>query len=70
MASKCKHVRIFVARRKPDEYGHCVKCSCSCGRIKTNWHTEEWKARIAFEQNRTDKYALQRQLTPTTIYVN
>jgi hypothetical protein len=47
--SKCTHRRIHFEHRE-DKYGQNILCRCSCGTVKTNWHTEEWKARQAYFQ--------------------
>ncbi len=50
----CQHINPIIVIRRGDKYGQNVRVQCACGKIATNWHTEEYKARIAFDQNRED----------------
>ena len=63
--SECRHINGRVERRtgsmspwalstlgrRGDKYGANVRVRCACGKIKSGWHDEEWKARTAFRQN-------------------
>lgn len=51
--SKCKHIRLKFEHRK-DKYGQDHKCTCSCGTVTSNWHTEMWKAKRAYNENYSD----------------
>ena len=51
----CKHQRKTRENRK-DKYGQNVRLACSCGEVKTGWHTDLWKAEVAWGQNQEDAY--------------
>jgi hypothetical protein len=53
MVSACRHVKMNQQNRK-DKYGQNIQLHCSCGKVTTGWHTERWKAAIAFRQIKED----------------
>lgn len=48
------HTDFPKKEHREDKYGQVIRLTCSCG-IKTNWHTELWKADIALNQLHADK---------------
>lgn len=49
MASGSVHT---AQERRKDKYGQNVRLICACGQVKTNWHTDLWKAKAAWGQIR------------------